>query len=108
MDLVLVLVLEVEDRGRRPRHRGRGPLHRGMGTDETLSVEVLDVDDEVLNVGNLVDKVLQPDEVHRIAYVREVVHIVNLVPGVLIVGAHVLAVVVLEYFDLETRGPRLR
>ena len=62
------LVLDVEDRGRRPRHRGRGPLHRGIGTDEVLSVEVLDVDvdDEVLDVGNLVDKVLQPDEVHRI------------------------------------------
>ena len=38
-----------------------------------------------------------------IVYVREVVHIEILVLRVLIVGAHVLAVVVLEYFDLETR-----
>ena len=60
------LVLDFEDRGRRPRHRGLGPLHRGIGTDEVLSVEVLDVDDEFLDVGYLVDKVLQPDEVHRI------------------------------------------
>ena len=93
------LVLDVEDRGHRLRCRGRGPRCRRRGPD---------VEDQVLDVGNLVDKVLQPDEVHRIAYVREVVHIVNLVPGVLIVGAHVLAVVVLEYFDLETRGPRLQ
>ena len=41
-----------------------------------------------------------------IVYVREVVHIENLVLGVLILLGptfSVLAVVVLEYFDLETR-----
>ena len=94
------LVLDIEDDILGPRHQERGPRCRGRRGP--------DVEDQVLSVGNVVDKVLQPDEVHRIAYVREVVHIVNLVPGVLIVGAHVLAVVVLEYFDLETRGPRLQ